>query len=250
MTLIYFIANNNAQAEALYECGVRNVCFDLNFFKRSKLHPMVEFNVLINSGKNKHFTADEYYGTILEWQESFNFTPLQYDGDDIKMNLSYYNMGVSMGVKNLIPIITGDYKVGMNYLTPQLKSDVVALGKGLGNTEEDDDLKKLPRVKYHGLGKFRWLDKKVHSVDTPTWLSLLKNNKTYSLSYNDKIEVQYGTPEFIRACNSNLEYLNRCEVSVIHSHTSKDKLKLPIALYYMPLCEKLGIYEKNFNSRP
>lgn len=205
----------------------------------------MEFNVMINSGKNKHFTADEYYSTILEWQESFNFIPLQYDGKDIRMNLSYYHMGVSMGVKNLIPIVTGDYKAGMNYLTPQLKSDMVALGKGIGNVEEDDDIKKLPRLKYHGLGKFRWLGK-VHSVDTPTWLSLLKNNKTYVMTHNDKIETSIGQPEFNSAIIDNQEYIRRCRIGSLPEPDTLDKLKLPIALYYMPLCSKLGILEKNF----
>lgn len=244
MTLIYFIANNSAQAEALYECGVRNVCLDLSFFKKSKMHPMMEFNVMINAGKNKHFDAEQYYRTIREWRESFNFTVLQYDSKDIRLNTSYYHMGSD--ISGLIPIIHGDYRVGMNYYTPMLKTDYIALGNGKGKLEEDDEIKKLPnKFKYHGLGKFRWLGK-THSVDTPTWLSLLKNNKTYVMIGNQKVEVQYEDHNFHQAIRDNISYVNRCEIPV-RPFGTKEKLKAPIALYYMPLCESLGIFEKNFN---
>jgi hypothetical protein len=129
-----------------------------------------------------------------------------------------------------------------------LKTSYIALGKGLGNTEEDDLVRKLPKdYKYHGLGKFRWLGK-VHSVDTPTWLSLLRNNKTYVMIGNDRIETTIGEPNYHRARLVNSDFEATCGIRNSAVPDTKDKLKIPIALYYMPLCKSLGIYEKNFSA--
>lgn len=230
------------QIEALKECGVRNIEIDFSYFLKADLDGFD--NIIVNSGKTKKVTADKYYSTIKEYSSSYKFSVLQYDVQHVALNLSYYNMGIDMNIPNLVPIIHDNYSIGMTYLSPMLKSDIVALGRGVGNLEEDELLKKLPsKNKYHGIAKTRWFGK-VHSVDTTSWLSLLRTGKTYIQTPKGKKEIKKESGEMLDAIMDNYEYISKCGVTI--NNTTKDKLKTPIALYYMPLLESMGYFDKNF----
>ena len=134
----------------------------------------------------------------------------------------------------------------------------ICIGKMKGRYDTEDSIKKLPtNNKYHGLGKGKYVNKKTFdSIDTSLWISAAMSKKCDIWGDNSIIPMTFGVnhkafePVLKHYCEKYKEYMdivgiNMHGVEVRHYYTM---LKLPMILYYMPLCKQLKCYSDNFIS--
>lgn len=153
----------------------------------------------------------------------------------------------------VLPVLHGNYiqNLGKLNLTP---NSYVCLGKMAGHIEEDEQLRKLPRsFIYHGLAKGRWMKSDViESIDSSTWLSGVRGRKTDvynspSITFGRKGRMDLALTR--ASCEKYKEYLELVGLKIerVLEGDYRALLKIPIALYYMPMFKTLGVLEENFH---
>lgn len=252
MTLFYFIADNRTQANILEQSGIKNVAVSYKFVKKNIKDFRKRFSgVILNTGSGaRKFEAEEYYDFVKENKDNYNMA-LQYDEPgEIRRTMSYYHMALERDI-NVVPILHEDYEVALNFLRPILKSQTIALGKGLDIDSENKCFEALDKqYQYHGLSKARWLkhEKPPVSVDSTTWLNPVRNGKL-QLRTNDGYEevhvTDYGKiQDSMDLCK---DYVKKCNLSFLEIKFGRHEglLKASLALHYLPMFDEMKIYDKN-----
>jgi len=158
------------------------------------------------------------------------------------------------------PILTSNYLQHLSQIKLTDFDRTILLGKMTGNIEEDEQVRKLPGGhKYHGLAKGRWLkglamaQNKIQSVNSSTWLSGVRGRKTdvfngLSILLGDKGKADITILE--RVLSNHKDELEQCQIykSEVLSGQYSALLKLPIALYYIPMLSSLGVSSQNFET--
>lgn len=247
----YFNANNKTQVSALRRAGVKNIMLTYKFVGDRATDYSKSFeNIILGPGFGSD--KDRYHQFIKDWE----YEALQYDDpDNTVKNYNNWKEGLEYN-PNLIPILHQNYPQSLSMFKPNMKGDRVALGKSKTRSDEDSQLRQLPQnLSYHGLAKGRWMNRErnhmVDSVDSTTWTSGMRGRKTdvwkgQSLLFGDKGKTNQSVIQL--ACLKNLKHLNRIglDPKELISGTPASLTVAPLALYYMPMCEDLGIYDENF----
>jgi len=234
------------QANALLECGVKNVLLSYQYNKKNfeDMANMFKHTAVI-AGKIKN--VDDYYNWVDEhkWEADF-FT--QYDVPmNMDITIKYWEK-----LKDIVaPVLTVNYLQHLSRLSLN-EGRTVVLGKMGGNIEEDEQLRKLPsQYFYHGLAKGRWKDKHIHSINSSTWLSGVRNRKSdvwasQSVEFGDK--GKSGKADVLHAIGKYSGYLKECRIEgqALLSGEYSALLKSSIALYYKPMLSALGFSSENF----
>ncbi len=239
------------QANALKECGVKNVLLSYQYNKGN----IMEFRGMflgIGVIPGKIENVDKYHRWVQDhrWDEIDFFS--QYDVPmDMEQTIKYYLKGEDIGIT---PVLTVNYLQHLSRLKLE-EGRTVVLGKMGGNIEEDEQLRKLPSdYNFHGLAKGRWIKSmNIKSVNSSTWLSGVRGRKTDvyglpSIEFGDKGRHDVAGREhairkysgFLQKCGVEEESLRQGEYAAL--------LKAPIALYYQPMLSALGFSSDNFSS--
>lgn len=248
---IYFHANNKATLEALQKCGVKNV-----FLSHKYSHNISTFSdcfesIFISTGANTN--KDKYYEFLKMEKEHYDYATQFYISDDMNKTNHIWNKERECGLETL-PVLEQDYVKHLSLLNG--KASHICIGKMKGRFDTEDSIKRLPTTyKYHGMGKGKYLLKNCFdSIDTSLWISAAMAKKFEIWSNGTIIKIDFNKegkliePVLKHYCDKykdNMEKIgiNWHGVEVNHYYTL---LKLPIALYYMPICEHLKSYSDNF----
>ncbi len=244
----YFNCNNRTQANALKECGVKNILISYQYMRKQIRDKKKDFDsVMLISGKIDN--VDDYYAYIKLWSDEFDVA-VQYD---VPMNMDITVKYWEKASDIVAPVLTVNYLQHLSRLN--LHEDrTVVLGKMGGNIEEDEQLRKLPtQYNYHGLAKGRWIKSNIKSVNSSTWISGARNRKTdvwnsHSVEFGDKGRGDVSTLRYaLEKYKDHLEGVGVRPEHVIRGDYDS-LLKAPIALYYKPMFSELGISSENFYS--
>ena len=244
----YFNCNNMTQANALLECGVKNVLLSYQYCKKNfEEYTKMFKSIGVIPGKIKN--VDDYYNWVVKHEADF-FT--QYDiPKDMDITIKYWEKLRD----SVSPVLTVNYLQHLSRLSLE-DGRTVVLGKMGGNIEEDEQLRKLPtQYIYHGLAKGRWksfkLQNKIHSINSSTWLSGVRNRKTdvwdsQSVEFGDKGRGDITTLR--TAIGKYSGHLKECHIEeqALLSGDYSALLKSSIALYYKPMLSALGFSSENF----
>lgn len=248
---VYFHANNKATLEALQKCGVKNVLVSHKYSHNISTFTECFDNILITAGTNDD--PDKYYDFLKMEKGNYQYATQYSVPDNMNKTMEYWNKEKDMGL-NTLPILQEDYVKHLSMLNLPVDSHIV-VGKMKGRFDTEDALKKLPtNNKYHGLGKGKYIDKGMfESIDTSLWISAAMSKKCDIWHNGTKIPMKFGEnnvfePVLEHYCE---EYKDNMEKIGINLHGVKVRhyytmLKLPIALYYMPLLKHLNSYSDNF----
>lgn len=248
---IYFHTNNKATRNALQECGVKNVFIS---FKYS--HDISTFSNCFDKiflSTNSNTEKEKYYDFIKREKEHYTYATQYYIDNNMSQTYDTFQKEVDMGL-NTLPVLQEDYIKHLSLLAG--KYNHICIGKMTGRFDTEDSIKRLPtNLMYHGMGKGKYIMKNCfESVDTSLWISAAMAKK-FEVWYNNSVikidfrkESKLSEPMLKHYCDvykDNMEKIgiNWNGVEQRHYYTL---LKLPIALYYMPLCEKLKSYSDNF----
>ncbi len=248
----YFNCNNITQAKILARCGVKNAFLNHKYVKKNIAKMSVFFDKTLVSPSHVYNEA-EYY----DWLED-TYPPhqlaLQYDYDDPIVNMKSFKEGKEYK-ENLIPIFHGRYSENLTLFKPLLiDGNIIALGRMKGMIEEDEMLRRLPsNYDYHGLGKGRWANKNIHSVDSSTWLSGVRGRKTdvfkgQQITFGKKGLTNKSYVQMALTKYSNHVKTVGLKQEEVLEGDYNSLMKVTLAVYYMPMFESLGIYKDNFIS--
>ena len=131
----------------------------------------------------------------------------------------------------------------------------ICVGKMKGRFDTEDSIKKLPtNNNYHGLGKGKFIQNSIFSsIDTSLWISAAMAKK-FDIWHNGTIiHVDFRkdskpSPVLKHYCEEYKDYMDMVGINWygVESKHYYSLLKLPIALYYMPLCKHLNSFSDNF----
>jgi len=251
----YFNCNNKTQARALRECGVKNVMISYQYCHEAFDDYVAMFDGIgVISGKIDN--VDKYYDWARLNRGLTNFIA-QYDVPmSIALTLKYYLKALRDKI-SVSPILTSNYLQHLSQISLTDFDRTILLGKMTGNIEEDEQVRKLPSGhKYHGLAKGRWVRNNIiniKSVNSSTWLSGVRGRKTdvynfYSILLGNKGKGDIAILE--RTLEFHKDELEQCKIhkdEVLAGEYSA-LLKLPIALYYIPMLASLGAASQNFET--
>jgi len=256
---IYFNANNKYTLEALERCGVKNVLLShryayANINKYSDRFDSI-FMVPGTKGKVAGGRPDKYHEFLKKKKEYYEYATqfdVLYKMDE---TLKYLKKEREDGIDWTLPILQENYLQHLSRLQPKT-GDYICLGEVHGKLETEDQIRKLPRnVKYHGLAKGKYIEKRpFESLDTSGWISAAMSRKTEVWSGNSTFSLFFGwkgkgmksqTASVLEKYKQNLEIVGISSNSVLEDDYSS-LLKLPMAVLYMPMCKTLGIYDINF----
>jgi len=253
----YFNCNNKTQARALKECGVKNVMISYQYCHESFDDYAAMFDGIgVISGKIDN--VDTYYGWARLNRGLTDFIA-QYDVPmSISLTLKYYLKALRDKI-SVSPILTSNYLQHLSQISLTDFDRTILLGKMTGNIEEDEQVRKLPGGhKYHGLAKGRWVTNpliNIKGVNSSTWLSGVRGRKTEvwqgmigSLLLGNKGKGDIAILE--RVLDNHKDELEQCQIhkSAVLSGQYSALLKLPIALYYIPMLSSLGVASQNFET--
>jgi len=203
---------------------------------------------MLNAGEG--VDPKSYYDFLREKEDHYNYA-IQVDIPyNMWETIKLYKQGT--GIKNLIPVLHGNYLHALSQIKP-LANTLVALGKMSGHIEEDEQIRKLPRTfGYHGLAKGRWIkNTNITSIDSSNWLSAVIGRKADTangqhVTFGRKGRSEVSTVQNI--CSIYKTHLNSCNIDIksVLAGDYSSLLKIVIAIYYKPLFKGLGIYNYNF----
>lgn len=236
------------QARALRDCGVMNVLLSYQYCHESFDDYVGMFDrVGVISGKidnvNKYYSWAKLNINLCQFIAQYDI-PM-----DMESTIRYFEKGRGI----VSPVLTVNFAQHMSRLG-NLDNDIVLLGKMTGNIEEDEQVRRLPPHVYHGLAKGRWVrNSKIDSTNSSTWLSGVRGRKTdvynfYSILLGNKGKGDRAILE--RTLDTHKDELEKCQVqrSAVLEGEYAALLKLPIALYYIPMLASLGAASQNFRT--
>mgnify|MGYP001572725452 FL=1 len=251
---IYFNANNKAHLEALHECGVKNVMlsFRYSYANIDKFRDMFDSIFIVAGTKSD---PDKYHEFLKKKKELYDYAT-QFDVFyNMKETMAYLNKERDIGIDWTLPVLQENYLNHLSLLRPK-KDDYVCLGEVHGKLETEDQIRKLPRnVRYHGLAKGKYLEKRLFdSLDTSGWISAAMSKKcevwngssTYSMFFGEKGKnMKPQLQHALEMYSDNLEKVNIQKSDVLENEYYS-LLKISFPILYIPMCKRLGIYEENF----
>jgi len=251
---IYFNANNKAGREALERCGVKNVILSHKYSYANINKFQNKFDsIFIVPGTNGN--VDKYHDFLKKKKEYYDFAT-QFDVF-YKMDetLKYLEKERKNGIDWTLPVLQENYLQHISRLRPK-PGDYVCLGEIHGKLETEDQIRKLPQnVKYHGLAKGKYIEKRPFlSLDTSGWISAAMSKKTEVWSGNSTHSVFFGekgkntraiTASVLERYKDNLDIVGIKKQDVLDGEYYS-LMKVPFALLYIPMCKSLGIYDINF----
>ena len=250
---IYFHANNEATLRSLQECGVKNVLVShkYSYANIDSFSDCFE-NIFVVAGTNDD--PDKYHEFLKENKEKYTYAAQYHIPDNMSRTIDYWNEEVSQHL-NTLPVLQEDFTKHLSQLNLPAESHI-CVGKMKGRFDTEDSIRKLPtNNKYHGLGKGKYIIKDAFdSIDTSLWISAAMSKKCDIWGDNSSIPMKFS--ENIKTFEPILEhycdkYKENMEIVGINKHGVKVRhyytmLKLPMVLYYMPLCRHLNCYSDNF----
>ena len=251
---IYFNANNKAHLEALESCGVKNVMlsFRYSYANIKKFRKKFESNFIVAGTKSD---PDKYHEFLKEKKEYYDYAT-QFDVFyDMENTLKYLKKERDQGIDWTIPVLQEHYLNHLSQLRPESGS-YVCLGEVHGKMETEDQIRKLPRnIRYHGLAKGQFLEKRLFdSLDTSGWISAAMSKKcevwngstTYSMFFGEKGRGMKAQLQHALEVNKDsLDKLNMKKDDILNNDYYA-LLKIAFPLLYIPMCKRMGIYEENF----
>jgi len=253
----YFNCNNKTQARALRDCGVKNVMISYQYCHEAFDDYASMFDGIgVISGKIDN--VDTYYDWARLNRGLTDFIA-QYDIPmDIRLTMKYYEKALKSRI-SVSPILTSNYLQHLSQIKLTDFDRTILLGKMTGNIEEDEQVRKLPSGhNYHGLAKGRWVTNpliNIISVNSSTWLSGVRGRKTDVWDYHigSVLLGKKGKGDraiLERVLDNHKDELEQCQIhkAEVMAGEYSALLKLPIALYYIPMLSSLGAASQNFQT--
>lgn len=252
---LYLNANNKATRTALIDCGVKNVMVAHKYAYASIDTYRENFDkVFVVAGVKAD--ADKYRDWLKPNREKYDYAT-QFDVFyDMKATMEYLKKERDMGIDWTLPVLQENYQQHLMLLKPK-PDDYVCIGEVKGRIETEEQIRRLPgNLKLHGLAKGKYIAKNrmFESLDTSAWISaavskkteVWRNNSSVSMFFGEKgkhmkAQLQYILEQY----KDNLEKCNIKKQDVLDNEYDA-LLRLPIAVYFMPLCKTFNIYEDNF----
>ena len=249
---IYFNANNKATLDALEKCGVKNVLLSHKYSHTNISDIKQRFShIFVVSGSNDD--RDKYYEFLKKEENNYDFAAQYCIPDNMNETYEIWKKEKDIGLKTL-PVLQEDYIKHLSLLNLKQNSHI-CVGQMKGRFDTEDSIKKLPtNNKYHGVGKGKYLLRgNFDSIDTSVWISAAMSKKCDIWSDGTVIKMQFGEnnvfePILTHYCEKYKDNLEKIGVNM-HGITTRhyySMLKIPIALYYMPICKHLNCYTDNF----
>ena len=248
---IYFHTNNKATRDALQKCGVKNVFISFKYSHDISTFSDCFDNIFIST--NSKTDREKYYDFLKREKEHYTHATQYYVDNNMSQTYDIFKEEMNMGL-NTLPVLEEDYVKHLSLLGG--KHNHICIGKMHGRFDTEDSIKRLPtNLKYHGMGKGKYLTKNCFdSVDTSLWISAAMAKKFEIWYNNSTIKMDFrkdgklSEPVLKYYCDL---YKDNMEKIGINWHGVQERhyytlLKLPIALYYMPICKYLNSYSDNF----
>lgn len=252
---LYLNANNKATRTALMDCGVRNVMVAHKYAYASiGLYRKNFDNVFVVAGVKANEV--KYRDWIKANKENYDYAT-QFDVYyDMKATMECLKKERDMGIDWTLPVLQENYQRHLMLLKPE-PNDYICIGEVKGRIETEEQIRRLPgNLKLHGLAKGKYIAKNrmFESLDTSAWISaavskkteVWRNNSSTSMFFGDKGKgLKAQLQSILELYKDNLEKCNIKKQDVLDNEYDA-LLRLPIAVYFMPLCETFNIYEANF----
>lgn len=252
---LYLNANNKATRTALIECGVKNVMVSHKYAWASISKYRDNFDsVFVVAGVGG--SAEKYREWLIKNRDKYDYAT-QFDiYYDMKATMENLKIERDMEIGWTMPVLQENYQQHLMLLKPK-PNDYICVGEVKGKIETEEQIRRLPgNLRIHGLAKGRYIAKnrQFESLDTSAWISaavskkteVWRNNTSTSMFFGKKGKGMEAQLQF--TLEQNKKYLDRCNIKKedVISNNYTALLKLPIAVYFMPLCETFGIYKDNF----
>ncbi len=248
---IFFNANNKATLEALQSCGVKNVLVSHKYSHNLKQFYDCFEKIFLIAGVNGE--QDKYHEFLKDNKELYTNAAQFFINNNMCDTINLFKKESSMGL-DTTPVLQQDFIKHLSQLNLPNGSNV-CVGKMSGRLDMEEAIRRLPvSMKYHGLGKGKYIDKKTfESIDTSLWISAALAKKFDIWSGNSSIQMKLNKnnmndpilKHYCEKYKDNMEKIGIKYQDVLDNHYYT-MLKLPIAMYYMPLCKSLNSYTDNF----
>ncbi len=251
---VYFNANNKATRQALIDCGVKNVMVAHKYAYASIDSYRDNFESLfVVAGVNGN--KEKYHEWLIKNKLKYDHAT-QFDiYYDMEGTMKCLKEERDMGIDWTIPVLQQNYLQHISRLKPK-RDDYVCLGEIKGRIEMEDQIKKLPPLKYHGLAKGNFIkrNRMFESIDTSAWISAAVSKKTEIWMNNSTISMYFGNKGkamvsqlqyYLEKYKENLEIIGITKQQVLDNEYNA-LLKLPFAVLFMPMCKSFNIYDANF----
>jgi hypothetical protein len=199
---------------------------------------------------------EPYHEWLIKNKERYDYAT-QFDVYyDMKQTMENLKKEREMGIDWTLPVLQENYQQHLMLLKPN-PNDYICVGEVKGKIETEEQIRRLPgNLKIHGLAKGKYIAKnrQFESLDTSAWISAAvskktecwRNNSSTSMFFGDKgkgmkAQLQYILEQY----KDNLEKCNIKKQDVLDNNYNA-LLRLPIAVYFIPLCKTFGIYDENF----
>ena len=247
---IFFNSNNKATLESLQQCGVKNVLVSHKYSNNLKKFSDCFDNIFLIAGVNGE--PDKYHRFLKDNRNLYTNAAQFFVNNNMSETINFLKKERNMDL-DTIPVLQQDFNKHLSQLNLPVGSDV-CVGKMSGRLDMEESIRRLPvNMKYHGLGKGKYINKQTfNSIDTSLWISAALAKKfdiwTGNSTINIKINNNTTDPILKHYCEKykdSMEMIGINYQGVLDNHYYT-MLKLPIALYYIPLCKSQGSYTSNF----
>ena len=253
---LYLNANNKATRTALIDCGVKNVMVAHKYAYASIDIYRDNFESLfVVAGVNGN--EAKYNDWLIKNKEKYDYAT-QFDVFfDMKATMDCLKTERDMGIDWTMPVLQENYQRHLMLLKPK-PDEYICIGEVKGRVETEEQIRRLPgNLKYHGLAKGKYIAKNrmFKSLDTSAWISAAVSKKTEVWRNNSSTSMFFGEKGkhlksqlqmILEQYKDNLEKCGITKQQVLDNEYDA-LLRLPIAVYFMPLCETFNIYQDNFN---
>ena len=253
---LYLNANNKATRTALIDCGVKNVMVSHKYAWASIDKYRDNFdNVFVVAGSNG--VQCDYLEWLVKNKDKYDYAT-QFDvWYNMKETMNNLNKEREMGIDWTLPVLQENYQQHIMLLKPKA-GDYICVGEVEGKIATEEQIRRLPaNLKLHGLAKGRYIAKNrmFESLDTSAWISAAVSKKTEVWRNNTSTSMFFGKKgkgleaQLQYVLEQNKKYLDKCNIKKqdVLDNDYNALLRLPIAIYFMPLCETFNIYQDNFN---
>ena len=255
----YFVAVSALDIDNLSECGCRNILMSYWYIKRilrkvsfSKIREKFD-SIFVDSGA---FTAF-YSGKSVDINEYSQFLKDNREYIDVAAQLDVildpeatkanYLKHLENGTDFVVPVVTGNWELGMIDIEKHLQTDYILLGGGdywAGKWGWEANLHRLPKkYRYHGFAMGDvWLYTKdlVYSIDNSTWSMLARAGVTNVWNGARWEDAELGSRDrpdmniFQRFANVYKDDMDACGLTIqgLMDYDRKTILKFPIAGMY------------------